>query len=214
MNQVQQLFNRFANAGLIKHINYGGSLNFPFKGKIFQLAPKGINILRWFRHREVLKGRAIDCLMSSYKSFLLIQLERDLETDKILHSKPFVEAMFTLFARQYEVESDAAICLSSRHETTDQLQNFAIRNQKLKSSESYFHMFKGERLLKWVMNFSTVVDLQEACFVANFFIIYDLIMMVRNSRTDNGGNYAGLYTFQHTIYGITDRGSWVCDRIS
>src|SRR5690554_2181169 len=89
---------RFMDARFIELADGKATFNFPLKGSLWQLTPKGIHILERFCQRNgIQQEHVLKLLQSSYNTMRLVILERDPRTDKLSHDKTTTEVLFRRF---------------------------------------------------------------------------------------------------------------------
>lgn len=207
---------RFIDARFIEAVD-GKSLPwFPLKGALYQLTPKGINILQRFCQRNGITARHIlDVLDSPRNTMQLVNLERDAETDKLSHDRATVEVIFRRFAGQDGPNAKASIYSSdsdSLNEYSNGMVGVKMAKDRKINDRICHNTFTGKAAIDWLMDCSTTIERRETCLIAELFVKYGLISMVQDDRQYQLPEES-LTVFQPTknaIYTVTERGQRVC----
>ncbi|KAJ5283400.1 Winged helix-turn-helix transcription repressor DNA-binding [Penicillium chrysogenum] len=196
---AQSVCQRFVDARFIESVDDKALLIFPLKGALFQLTPKGINILQRFCQRNGITTRHVmNVLESPRNTMQLVNLERDPETDKLSHDRATIEVIFRRFAGQVgpNIKSSGW--------------GAQVTGRKI-----YSNTFTGKASVDWLMNCSTTVERRETCLISELFLKYGLITMIQDDKQfPNVGIDAHFQPSKYAIYGITERGQRVCGWIA
>lgn len=181
------------------------------KGAVWELTPKGLNIVHGFCQRVALTKPHINALLASPRnSMLLVVLERESDSDKIVRDRSTVEVIFRRFAGAdgpniktggFGSDSDSA------HEYSTGLVGVRMMKERKIGERSYYNTFTGKAAVDWLMNCTTTVNKSEAIHLAELFIECGLVFPVFYDRLINptfGGT--GFIHSKNAIYGLTDRG--------
>ncbi|KAJ5569645.1 uncharacterized protein N7459_009075 [Penicillium hispanicum] len=209
---------RFVDARFIEPADGKALPIFPLKGALFQLTPKGINILQRFCQRNGITARHVMSVLESPRNTMqLVNLERDTETDKLSHDRATIEVIFRRFAGQEGPNLKASISTSD----SDSLSEYSngiigvkmARERKLQDGKIYSNTFTGKGAVDWLMDCSTTIERRETCLIAELFLKYGLITMIQDDKTFPDSN-AVFQPSKYAIYCITERGQRVCGWIA
>lgn len=211
---------RFVDARFIEPVDRKPLAVFPLKGALFQLTPKGINILQRFCQRNGITARHImDVLDSPRNTMQLVSLERDSETDKLSHDRATVEVIFRRFAGQDGPNVKSNISTSdsdSLNDYTNGLVGVKMAKERRIQDKVYQNTFTGKAAIDWLMDCSTTIERRETCLIAELFVKYGLITMLQDDKTYQQPE-TSMTVFQPTknaIYAITELGQRVCGWIA
>ncbi|KAJ5444563.1 Developmental regulator flbA [Penicillium daleae] len=209
---------RFVDARFIEAVDGKALPIFPLKGALFQLTPKGINILQRFCQRNGITARHVmDVLESPRNTMQLVNLERDTDTDKLSHDRATIEVIFRRFAGQDGPNVKSSISTSD----SDSLSEYSngiigvkmARERKLQDGKIYSNTFTGKGAVDWLMDCSTTIERRETCLIAELFLKYGLITMIQDDKSFPDSN-AVFQPSKYAIYCITERGQRVCGWIA
>jgi len=209
---------RFVDARFIESVDGKALPIFPLKGALFQLTPKGINILQRFCQRNGITARHVmDVLESPRNTMQLVNLERDTETDKLSHDRATIEVIFRRFAGQDGPNIKSSISTSDSDSLSDYSNGIVgvkmARERKLQDGKSYNNTFTGKGAVDWLMDCSTTIERRETCLIAELFLKYGLITMIQDDKSFPDSN-AVFQPSKYAIYTITERGQRVCGWIA
>ncbi|KAJ6108606.1 hypothetical protein N7523_009929 [Penicillium sp. IBT 18751x] len=209
---------RFVDARFIESVDGKALPIFPLKGALFQLTPKGINILQRFCQRNGITARHVmDVLESPRNTMQLVNLERDTETDKLSHDRATIEVIFRRFAGQDGPNIKSSISTSDSDSLSDYSNGIVgvkmARERKLHDGKSYTNTFTGKGAVDWLMDCSTTIERRETCLIAELFLKYGLITMIQDDKSYPDSN-AVFQPSKYAIYAITERGQRVCGWIA
>lgn len=209
---------RFVDARFIEAVDGKALPIFPLKGALFQLTPKGINILQRFCQRNGITARHVmDVLESPRNTMQLVNLERDTDTDTLSHDRATIEVIFRRFAGQDGPNVKSSISTSD----SDSLSEYSngiigvkmARERKLQDGKIYSNTFTGKGAVDWLMDCSTTIERRETCLIAELFLKYGLITMIQDDKSFPDSN-AVFQPSKYAIYCITERGQRVCGWIA
>ncbi|RAL16436.1 developmental regulator FlbA [Aspergillus homomorphus CBS 101889] len=211
---------RFVDARFIESVDGKASQLFPLKGALYQLTPKGINILQRFCQRNGITARhVIDVLESPRNTMQLVNLERDSETDKLSHDRATIEVIFRRFAGQDGPNVKSSISTSDSDSLSDYSNGLVgvkmAKERKIKD-KIFSNTFTGKAAVDWLMDCSTTIERRETVLIAELFVKYGLIMMLQEDQFINlpDDSIATFQPSKNAIYGITERGQRVCGWIA
>ncbi|KAJ5758723.1 hypothetical protein N7520_005879 [Penicillium odoratum] len=209
---------RFVDARFIESVDGKALPVFPLKGALFQLTPKGINILQRFCQRNGITARHVmDVLESPRNTMQLVNLERDIESDKLSHDRATIEVIFRRFAGQDGPNIKSSISTSDSDSLSDYTNGLVgvkmARERKLQDGKVYGNTFTGKGAVDWLMDCSTTIERRETCLIAELFLKYGLITMIQDDKTFPDSN-AVFQPSKYSIYCITERGQRVCGWIA
>ncbi|KAI9045860.1 developmental regulator FlbA [Aspergillus affinis] len=207
---------RFVDARFIESVDGKAAHIFPLKGALYQLTPKGINILQRFCQRNGITARhVIDVLESPRNTMQLVNLERDSDTDKLSHDRATIEVIFRRFAGQDGPNVKSSISTSDSDSLSDYsngLVGVKMAKERKVNEKIMLNTFTGKAAVDWLMDCSTTIERRETVLIAELFVKYGLITMLQEDRMvplpDN--SIVGFQPSKNAIYGITDHGQRVC----
>lgn len=209
---------RFVDARFIEPVDGRPMAHFPMKGALFQLTPKGINILQRFCQRNGITAKHVmDVLESPRNTMQLVSLERDPETDKISHDRATIEVIFRRFAGQDGPNVKSSISTSdsdSLSDYTNGLVGVKMAKERKIGDKIYTNTFTGKAAIDWLMDCSTTIDRRETCLIAELFVKYGLITALQEDRNYGEDTNAVFQPTKYAIYGLTERGQQVCGWIA
>ena len=211
---------RFVDARFIEPVDGKVYSLFPLRGSLFQLTPKGINILQRFCQRNGITTRhVLDVLDSPRNTMQLVNLERDPQTDKLSHDRATVEVIFRRFAGEDGPNIKNSVSSSdsdSLHDYANGLVGVKVARDRRVFDRLVHNTFTGKAAVDWLMDCSTTIERRETCLIAELFVKYGLINMVEDDRSYQQAE-TSMMVFQPTknaIYTISERGQRVCGWIA
>ncbi|KKA24462.1 Developmental regulator FlbA [Rasamsonia emersonii CBS 393.64] len=211
---------RFVDARFIEAVDGRGNQFFPMKGGLYQLTPKGINILQRFCQRNGITARHImDVLESPRNTMQLVNLERDSETDKLSTDRGTVEVIFRRFAGQDGPNVKSSVSSSDSDSLSDYsngLVGVKMAKERKIGDKVYQNTFTGKAAVDWLMDCSTTNDRRETCLIASLFVKHGLITAVQEDRAyaQQDPTAVDFQPTKHAIYTVTERGQRVCGWIA
>ncbi|KAJ4189627.1 hypothetical protein NW767_000263 [Fusarium falciforme] len=202
-DMARSICQRFLEARFIESADGKYQQVYTMKGSVWQLTPKGITVLDRFCARNGIQQKQVSEL-ANLGSTQLVLLERDPQTDKLLHDQGTVEVIFRRFAgaegRNVKPTVNAADS-DSLHDYRDGLTGVKMAAERKVNGKSYRDTFTGKATTDWLMDCSTIVDKRETVEVATLFVEYDLMEPVAQDRAYMSQN-PGCNVFQPTKYAI------------
>ncbi|KAL2857506.1 developmental regulator flbA [Aspergillus pseudodeflectus] len=211
---------RFVDARFIESVDGKYSQMFPLKGALYQLTPKGINILQRFCQRNGITARhVIDVLESPRNTMQLVNLERDTETDKLSHDRATIEVIFRRFAGQDGPNVKSSVSSSDSDSLSDYsngLVGVKMAKERKVGDKVFSNTFHGKAAVDWLMDCSTTIERRETVLIAELFVKYGLITVLQEDRAmpQPENSLVAFQPSKNAIYGVTDRGQRVCGWIA
>ncbi|QPG94707.1 hypothetical protein C2857_006776 [Epichloe festucae Fl1] len=209
-DMARSICQRFVEARFIESADGKYQQVYNMKGSVWQLTPKGITVLDRFCSRNGIQQKQVVELSSMHSTQLVI-LERDQQTDKLLHDWGTIEVIFRRFVGTDGRNVKASVTAAdsdSLHDYKDGLNGVKMAAERKVNGKTYSDTFTGKATTDWLMDCSTIVDRREIIEIASLFVEYDLIEPVVQDRAFMSQN-AGYNLFQptkHAIYQLTARG--------
>ncbi|CAM1511631.1 Fc.00g091440.m01.CDS01 [Cosmosporella sp. VM-42] len=209
-DMARSICQRFVEARLIESADGKYQQVYNMKGSVWQLTPKGVTILDRFCARNGIQQKQVGELAGMWSTQLVL-MERDAQTDKLLHDQGTVEVIFRRFvgAEGRNIKASVNVADSdSLHDYKDGLTGVKMAGERKVNGKTYRDTFTGKATTDWLMDCSTIVDRRETVEVATLFVEYDLIEPVAQDRAYMSQN-PGCNVFQPTkyaIYQISQRG--------
>ncbi|EED20637.1 developmental regulator FlbA [Talaromyces stipitatus ATCC 10500] len=211
---------RFADARFIESVDGRGNTFFPMKGGLYQLTPKGINILQRFCQRNGITARHVmEVLESPRNTMQLVNLERDSETDKLSTDRATIEVIFRRFAGQDGPNIKTSTSTSDSDSLSDYsngLVGVKMAKERKIADKFFANTFTGKAAVDWLMDCSTTNDRRETCLIAALFIKHGLITSVQEDRpyAAQDPTAVDFQPTKHAIYTVTEHGQRVCGWIA
>ncbi|MCJ1299569.1 hypothetical protein MMC08_002361 [Hypocenomyce scalaris] len=203
---------RFMDARLIESADGKAVPGFPLKGAVWQLTPKGINILNRFCQRNGINQRhVLDVLDSPRNTMQLVILERDGNTDKLSHDKATIEVIFRRFAGQDGPNIKTNTSTSDSDSLSDYyngLVGVKMARERRVSDSVVQNTFTGRAAADWLMDCCTTIDRRETREIADLFVQHGLILAVVEDKVykTQSSSFAGFQPTKNAIYGLTIKG--------
>ncbi|KAL4871800.1 developmental regulator flbA [Aspergillus spectabilis] len=211
---------RFVDARFIESVDGKYSQMFPLKGALYQLTPKGINILQRFCQRNGITARhVIDVLESPRNTMQLVNLERDTESDKLSHDRGTIEVIFRRFAGQDGPNVKSSVSSSDSDSLSDYsngLVGVKMARERKVGDKVLTNTFTGKGAVDWLMDCSTTIERRETVLIAELFVKYGLITVLQEDRSmpQIENSLVAFQPSKNAIYAVTDRGQRVCGWIA
>ncbi|KAL4778028.1 regulator of G protein signaling domain-containing protein [Aspergillus varians] len=211
---------RFVDARFIETVDGKYSHTFPLRGALYQLTPKGINILQRFCQRNGITARhVIDVLESPRNTMQLVNLERDTDTDKLSHDRATIEVIFRRFAGQDGPNVKSSVSTSDSDSLSDYsngLVGVKMAKERKIGDKVHAYTFTGKGAVDWLMDCSTTIEPRETVLIAELFFKYGLMTELQEDRTipHIENTLVAFQPSKNAIYGITERGQRVCGWIA
>lgn len=202
---------RFLEARIIESVD--GRTDFSSRSSVWQLTPKGMHILARFCQRNGIHQRHVNELLDSPRNVMnLVILERDAETDEIMHDTDTINVLFRRFAG----DTGPNIKSENASSDSDSMNDYAtglvgVRMERSKSSrrdQISLYIFTGKAAFDWLMDCTTTVNKREGFTLANMFLQTGLI----EPQGEDRGGQNGAQRFaasRHVKYAVTLKGMQV-----
>jgi hypothetical protein len=205
---------RFLDARFIESADGRLVTNFISKGGVWQLTPKGVNIVHRWCSRIGVNSRQLEPLLRRDQMHLVV-LERDEATDKLSQDKSTIEVIFRRFAGQDGPNVKASVQSSdsdSIHDYETGLLGVKVAKDRKVFDRVIPNTFTGKAASDWLLDCCTTIDRRETFQIAELFIKHDLIHSVVEDRSFMHQNpAASLYQpTKNAIYAFTERGQKLC----
>ncbi|KAI5360213.1 putative DEP domain, RGS domain, RGS domain superfamily, winged helix DNA-binding domain superfamily [Septoria linicola] len=199
---------RFLEARIIESVD--GRTDFSSRSSVWQLTPKGMHILHRFCQRNGIHQRHVNELLDSPRNGMnLVILERDPETDEIMHDSDTVNVLFRRFAGDSgpNVKAEGASSDSdSMNESPNGLTGVKMERAKSTRKDQRAHyVFTGKHAFDWLMDCTTTVNKREGFTLANLFLQIGLIEPF-GADQQNAARFAAS---RHVKYAVTLKGMQV-----
>ncbi|KAF3482930.1 developmental regulator flbA [Arthroderma uncinatum] len=211
---------RFVDARFIESVDGRFSSQFPLKGALYQLTPKGINILHRFCQRNGITARHImDIIDSPRNTMQLVIMERDSITDQISNDKGTIEVIFRRFAGQDGPNLKSSVSSSDSDSVSDYTNGVVgvkmARERKI-GDKLYQNTFTGKAAMEWLMDCCTTIDRRETMEIASLFVRQGLITPFLEDKVYIAHDpSASLFQpTKNAIYGVSEHGQRVCGWIA
>ncbi|PPJ55722.1 hypothetical protein CBER1_08278 [Cercospora berteroae] len=203
---------RFLEARMIESVD--GRTDFSSRSSVWQLTPKGMHLLSRFCQRNGIHQRHVNELLDSPRNVMnLVILERDPETDEIVHDADTINVLFRRFA------GDTGPNIKSEHSSSDSdsLNDYAtglvgVRMERAKSSrkdQTAYYAFTGKAAFDWLMDCTTTVNKREGFTLANLFMTTGLVEPFGEERGAQNGAGHRFAASRHVKYAVTLKGMQV-----
>ncbi|KAH7132751.1 regulator of G protein signaling domain-containing protein [Dactylonectria macrodidyma] len=209
-DMARSICQRFVEARFIESADGKYQQVYNMKGSVWQLTPKGITVLDRFCSRSGIQQKQVSELVNLGATQLVL-LERDSQSDKLLHDQGTLEVILRRFVgaehRNIKPTVNAADS-DSLHDYKDGLTGVKVAAERKVNGKTYRDTFTGKATADWLMDCSTMIDKRETVEVATLFVEYDLMEPVAQDRAYMSQN-PGCNLFQPTkyaIYQISQRG--------
>lgn len=210
---------RFLDARFIESADGKHSKDFPMKGALWQLTPKGVFVLERFCGKNGIQQKHVTELINSNRNTMqLVILERDPGSDKLSSDRSTIEVIFRRFVGQNgpNIKTNTSSSTSdsdSLNEYKDSVSGVRMTSERRIGSRMFTMTFTGRATTDWLMECCTTVDRLEATEIATLFLTHGLMTCVHIDRqylAQFGGSKKEISTiFQPTknaIYQITSKG--------
>ncbi|KAF2840631.1 RGS-domain-containing protein [Patellaria atrata CBS 101060] len=159
-----------------------GKNDFGSKSAVWQLTPKGMQVLQRFCQRNGINQRHVfDVLESPRNTMHLVILEREVDTDKLNHDQATVEVVFRRFAGSEgpNVRSNSSSSDSdSLNDYSTGLVGVKMSRERKINDKVYLNTFTGKAASDWLMDCTTMVDKRETYEMCTLFLEYELMAPV------------------------------------
>ncbi|KAM5349345.1 hypothetical protein ACJ41O_005850 [Fusarium nematophilum] len=202
-DMARSICQRFVEARFIESADSKYQQVYNMRGSVWQLTPKGITVLDRFCSRNGIQQKGVSELVNVGTTQLVL-LERDFQSDKLLHDRGTIEVIFRRFvgAEHRNIKSTVnAADSDSLHDYKDGLTGVKMAAERKVNGKTYRDTFTGKATTDWLMNCSTIVDKRETVEVACLFVEFELMEPVAQDRAYMSQNL-GYNVFQPTKYAI------------
>jgi hypothetical protein len=211
---------RFVDARFIESVDGRGGYQFPLKGALFQLTPKGIHVLQRFCQRNGITARHImDVLESPRNTMQLVILERVSDTDMLSQDRATIEVIFRRFAGQDgpNLKGNASSSDSdSVNEYTNGIIGVKMAKERRVGDKTFQNSFTGKAAVDWLLDCCTTVNRRECVQIAEMFVKQGLISCLLEDKAymQQDPDASAFQPTKYSIYGITEHGQRVCGWIA
>ncbi|EEH35376.2 developmental regulator flbA [Paracoccidioides lutzii Pb01] len=211
---------RSVDARFIESVDGRVTTQFPLKGALFQLTPKGIHILQRFCQRNGITARHIlDVLESPRNTMQLVILERDSTTDQISQDRATIEVIFRRFAGQDGPNIKSSVSTSDSDSVSDYsngLVGVKLARERKVGDKIIHNTFTGKAAVDWLMDCCTIIDRLETFEIATMFVKQGLISVVFEDKNfiQQNPDATLFQPTKYAIYAVTERGSRICGWIA
>lgn len=206
---------RFMDGRFIEPADGKPVAQFPIKGGIWQLTPKGMHVLGRFCQRNGINQRHVmDLLDSPRNSMQLVLLERDIVTDKLQHDKATTEVIFRRFIGQNGPNTKSTTASADSDSLSDYYDGTVgvkMAKERKVFEKTVTNTFTGKASVDWLMDCSTTIDRKEACETAAQFVRDGLMYPIVDDKAYIEQHPRETY-FQPTkgaVYALTNKGQRV-----
>ncbi|KAI1005471.1 Developmental regulator [Podosphaera aphanis] len=180
---------RFLDARFIESADGKHARDFPMKGSVWQLTPKGIHVLERFCAKNGIQQKHVsDLINSQMNTMQLVILERDSGSDKISADRSTIEVIFRRFVGQNGPNgpnlksSMSSTDSDSLSEYKDSIVGVRMTSERKIGSRVFSQTFTGKAATDWLLDCCTTVDRQEAIEIATLFLTHGLIFCLHVDR--------------------------------
>lgn len=215
---ARQVCQRFVDARLIEAADGKTYSPFPTKGVVWQLTPKGIQILKRFCDRNGIEARHVEPLLRRAQMQIVV-LERDIDTDKLLQDKTTIEVLFRRMcgADGPNLKSNTAQSDSdSVSEYATGLVGVKMARDRRVHDKIVPYTFTGKAASDWLLDCCSLVDRSETSELCELFVKWQLMSQVVEDK-NHTRQFPSATLFQPTkyaIYTVTEKGQRVCGWIA
>lgn len=218
---ARQVCQRFVDARFIESAEGKIYSQFPIKGAVWQLTPKGCQILRRFCDKNGIEARHIESLIRRARMQMVV-LERDLQTDRLIQDKTTIEVVFR---RMCGVEGPNLKATTAQADS-DSLSEYASGTVGVKMAKdrkvggkSIPYTFSGRAASDWLLDCCTTVDRRETFELCKLFMVWQLISPVTEDRDYSKSpppspTSTAFQPTKYAIYTVTEKGQRVCGWIA
>lgn len=216
-DMARSVCQRFLDARFIEAADGKKIMLFPPKSATWQLTPKGLHILGRFCQRNGISQKHVsDAVESARNSMHLVNLERDVATDKLSVERSTIEVVFRRFIGQDGPNTKTSAYLAdsdSASDYRDGMVGVKMAKERKINDKWWRNTFTGKTASDWLMDCCSTIDRRETCDIAAQFVNQGLIFIIANDKTYT----RDLPEFQPTktaIYALTERGKQVAGWIA
>ena len=208
---------RFMDARFIEPADGKAVPQFPLKGAVWQLTPKGIHVLQMFCQRNGIAQRhVLDLLDSPRNTMQLVMLERDPATDRLSHDRATVEVLFRRFVGQEGPNLRGAghhggPADEAAPDEYNGVVGVRMARERKVLDRVVPHTFTGKAAVDWLMDCCTTVERRETFEVAELFVVNGLIWAAQEDKVyvHQNPQAAKFQPTKQAVYGVTEKGQRV-----
>lgn len=215
---ARQVCQRFVDARFIESAEGKTYEKFPTKGAVWQLTPKGVQILKRFCDRNGIEAKHIEPLIRRAQMQIVV-LERDHDTDSLMQDKTTIEVLF----RRMCGADGPNIKASTAQSDNDSLSDYATGLTGVKMAKDRRVgdkviplTFTGKAASDWLLDCCTLVERRETFELCELFVKWQLMTPIIEDR-QYARQVPSAATFQPTkyaIYAVSEKGQRICGWIS
>ncbi|KAH6667261.1 regulator of G protein signaling domain-containing protein [Halenospora varia] len=216
---ARSICQRFLDAGFIESADGKQANKFTMKTSVWQLTPKGINILERFCTKNDIQQKHVTGLINSpVNTMQLVVLERDSVTDKLSSDCSTIEVIFRKFISQSSSKvknstSSARSNLFGGYKDGIAGVRMASERQNGPPPWTVYQTFTGNAATDWLMDCCTTVERRETVDIATLFLEQGLVWCVQPDRAylaqfpAQDAEKSGIFQpTKHAIYQMTRKG--------
>lgn len=206
---------KFIDARFIESADGKLHAQFTLKGGVWQVTPKGLNILGRFCQRNGIGQSHISTILSSDRNTMqLVLLERDPATDRLSYDRGTVEVIFRRFigVDGPNIKTNTLVADSeSVHEYSSGLVGVKLAAERRLADGIHRNTFTGRAAVDWLMDCCTTVDRRETLEIAASLVHHGLIYCLSDDKTFHPQSpmEREFQPSRLAVYGLTDRGKRV-----
>jgi hypothetical protein len=206
---ARSVCSRFVEARFVESLD--GKTDFTSKSTVWQLTPKGMHILARFCQRNGIHLRHVNDLLDSPRNTMqLVILERDPESDMIVHDSATIDVLFRRFAG----DTGPNLKAPSSQSDSDSMNDYStglvgVKMQKSKRNDKETpYVFSGKMAFDWLMDCCTTVDKREAHEIASSFLQYGFMEPTTEDRhgAQTPSTSHRFSPLKQQMYSITQKG--------
>ena len=206
---------RFMDARFIESADGKPPVAFPLKNAVWQMTPKGMNVLQRFCQRNGINQRhVLDVLDSPRNTMHLVIMERDFGSDKIDSDRATVEVIFRRFVGPDGPNLKASTAISDSDSVSDYgtgMIGVKMARERKVGDRTLTNTFTGKAAVDWLMDCCTTVDRRETREICELFVKHGLMYSVYDDKAYIHQNPStGLFQpSRNSVYGVTEKGQRV-----
>jgi GTPase-activating protein SST2 len=211
-DMARSVCQRFMDARFIEATDQKPMSSFPLRHGLFQLTPKGINVLERFCQRNgINQSHVMNLLRSSRNTMQLVTLERDPATDRISHDRSTIEVIFRRFVGTSGPNVKSSTSSSDSDSLTDYgtgLVGVKMAGTRKIQDRVYQNTFTGKAASDWLMDCCTTVERRETFEICTLFIHHGLLESIIEDKgyIHNNHRERDYQPTKNSVYGLTTRG--------
>ena len=209
---------RFLEARFVEAADGKLVRDFPMKGPVWQMTPKGVHVLHRFCQRNGINSEHIEPILKKDSMHLVI-LERDVNTDKLNQDQKTIEVIFRRFAGEDGPNIKSSISTSDSDSLNDYstgMVGVKMAKERRVLDRTVGTSFTGKAATDWLMDCCTTIDRRETYEMCEMFIKHGLMWVVVEDKVfiHQNPNATVYQPTKNAIYGVTDRGQRICGWIA